>query len=356
MIYNTGTVTIVSGSAIVKGTGTKWNSNNPLVSAGMLMLIKNGDMNYPYMIKAVNSGTELVLAESATFSATDTSYTINLTEPNNNSDAARALVAANTYILYFLQNMDTWMGDNGVVELTLPSGKTVKLESLKALQELAAGKTDISVEEIKKALEGKADASSVEELKKVIAGKVGESAIDEIKKSLKDIEKSLKDKADASSIKELAVYYPVGVPIPWPQATVPKGYLMCDGREFNKVECPKLAQVYPSGRLPELRGEFIRGFSNGRDNVDVGRTILTTQGDAIRNITGRIQYVKCGNAPYLKDNLFVTEDGYFHTYLRGNGAWDDWGLTSSFDISRVVPTAEENRPRNVAFLYIVRAE
>ncbi|WP_290608137.1 hypothetical protein [Arsenophonus sp. ENCA] len=76
----------MSGSSIVKGTGTKWNSNNPLVSPSMLMLIKN-----------VNSDTELVLAEEATFSATDTTYTINLTEPNNNSDAARALVAANTY-------------------------------------------------------------------------------------------------------------------------------------------------------------------------------------------------------------------------------------------------------------------
>lgn len=162
MIYNTGTITTVSGSSIVKGTGTKWNSNNPLISPGMLMLIKNGDINYPYMIKAVNSDNELVLAETATFSATNTTYTINLTEPNNNSDAARALVAANTYIIYFLQNMDTWMGDNGVVELTLPSGKTVKLESIKALQELVIGKADVSsVEEIKTALESKADTKSV---------------------------------------------------------------------------------------------------------------------------------------------------------------------------------------------------
>lgn len=131
MIYNIGTVRTASGSAIVKGIGTKWNGNNPLVSPGMLMLIKNGDMNYPYMIKTVNSDTELVLAEAATFSATNTTYTINLTKPNNNSDAARALVATNTYILYFLQNIDTWMGDNGVVELTLPSGKMVKLELIK---------------------------------------------------------------------------------------------------------------------------------------------------------------------------------------------------------------------------------
>ncbi|MFS1583755.1 MAG: hypothetical protein ACL7AY_14020 [Candidatus Arsenophonus phytopathogenicus] len=162
MIYNTGTMTTVSGSSIVKGTDTKWNNNNPLLSPGMLLLIKNGDVNYPYMIKAVNSNTELVLAEEATFSATDTPYTINLTEPNNNSDAARALVAANTYILYFLQNMDTWMGDNGVVEITLPSGKIVKLESIKALQELVEGKADAkTVGEISEKLETKFDKQSV---------------------------------------------------------------------------------------------------------------------------------------------------------------------------------------------------
>lgn len=162
MIYSDGTITIVSGSSIVKGVGTKWNSNNPLVSPGMLMLVKNGDINYPYMIKAVNSDKELVLAEEATFSATDTTYTINLTEPNNNSDAARALVAANTYILYFLQNMDTWMGDNGVVEITLPSGKTVKLESIKALQELVEGKADSSdIEEINKNLGDKFDKNNI---------------------------------------------------------------------------------------------------------------------------------------------------------------------------------------------------
>ncbi|MDR5615684.1 hypothetical protein [Arsenophonus sp.] len=175
----------MSGSSIVKGAGTKWNSNNPLVSPGMLMLVKNGDINYPYMIKAVNSDTELVLAEEATFSATDTTYTINLTEPNNNSDAARALVAANTYILYFLQNMDTWMGDNGVVELTLPSGKTIKLESIKALQEL---------------VEGKADASSVKEIKDALESKADSNIVEEISKSVTEISKDLNNKLDKSNI------------------------------------------------------------------------------------------------------------------------------------------------------------
>ncbi|HGJ5855637.1 hypothetical protein [Arsenophonus nasoniae] len=162
MIYKDGTVTVVSGTSIVKGTGTKWNSNNPLVSPGMLMLIKNGDINYPYMILSVNSDTELNLADKPTFSATDTTYTINLTEPENSSDAARSLAASNTYIIYFLQNMNTWMTENGVVDITLPSGKTIKLESIKALQELVEGKADVTkVEEISKAVADKFDKNGV---------------------------------------------------------------------------------------------------------------------------------------------------------------------------------------------------
>lgn len=46
--------------------------------------------------------------------------------------------------------------------------------------------------------------------------------------------------------------------------------------------------AYPSGILPDLRGEFIRGWDDGL-GVDAGREILSIQGDAIRNISGGIQ-------------------------------------------------------------------
>ncbi|WP_334472332.1 hypothetical protein [Arsenophonus sp. PmNCSU2021_1] len=29
--------------------------------------------------------------------------------------------------------------------------------------------------------------------------------------------------------------YPVGAPIPWPQAAPPKGYLICDGQPFDNL-------------------------------------------------------------------------------------------------------------------------
>ncbi|KZJ96649.1 phage tail protein, partial [Escherichia coli] len=69
---------------------------------------------------------------------------------------------------------------------------------------------------------------------------------------------------------------PVGVPVPWPTATPPAGWLKCDGRTFTKEQYPVLARVYPTLRLPDLRGEFIRGWDDGR-KVDTGRKLLSWQ-------------------------------------------------------------------------------
>nr|WP_143355757.1 phage tail protein [Escherichia coli] len=54
------------------------------------------------------------------------------------------------------------------------------------------------------------------------------------------------------------------MPVPWPTATPPAGWLKCDGRAFTKEQYPVLARVYPTLRLPDLRGEFIRGWDDGR--------------------------------------------------------------------------------------------
>lgn len=141
----------------------------------------------------------------------------------------------------------------------------------------------------------------------------------------------------------------VGIPLPWPQTTAPTGYLICNGQTFNKATYPLLALAYPSGVLPDLRGEFIRGFDAGR-NVDSARTVLSAQGDAIRNITGEMyeandRMIKFTGALY---------DGGFVGGKSGLGGGNA-GHKVRFDASRVVPTANENRPRNIAFLYIVRA-
>ncbi|HHL8428869.1 TPA: phage tail protein [Escherichia coli] len=144
---------------------------------------------------------------------------------------------------------------------------------------------------------------------------------------------------------------PVGVPVPWPSATPPTGWLKCNGAPFSAEEYPELAKVYPTNKLPDLRGEFIRGWDDGR-GVDSGRTLLSAQGDAIRNITG--------NVGVYSDGLLTYASGVFSLGPASSNRQNPISGTGSnayatFDASKVVPTANENRPRNIAFNYIVRA-
>ncbi|HIH3156610.1 TPA: phage tail protein, partial [Escherichia coli] len=73
---------------------------------------------------------------------------------------------------------------------------------------------------------------------------------------------------------------PVGVPVPWPSATPPTGWLKCNGAPFSAEEYPKLAKAYPKLKLPDLRGEFIRGWDDGR-GVDSARLLLSSQAASI---------------------------------------------------------------------------
>lgn len=129
--------------------------------------------------------------------------------------------------------------------------------------------------------------------------------------------------------------YPVGAPIPWPQATAPSGYLVCNGQSFNKTTYPLLAKAYPTGILPDLRGEFLRGLDTGR-GVDSGRAVLSAQGDAFR----------------AHNHSVIGEDSGSGTayFGRGNGS----RRTISKDAMNL-EGGTETRPRNIAFLYIVRA-
>ncbi|CDH23882.1 phage tail protein [Xenorhabdus bovienii] len=145
---------------------------------------------------------------------------------------------------------------------------------------------------------------------------------------------------------------PIGVPVPWPSEIPPEGWLICNGNSFDKARYPKLALAYPSGTLPDLRGEFIRGW-DGRRGVDNGRQILSEQTDALQNITGSLGMVKGVEAPRA-NGAFQTKFNTIDWAGHGVGSFatnGDW----SFDASRVARTASETRPRNIAFNYIVRA-
>ncbi|HBH8731777.1 TPA: phage tail protein [Escherichia coli] len=73
--------------------------------------------------------------------------------------------------------------------------------------------------------------------------------------------------------------YPVGAPIPWPSDTVPSGYALMQGQTFDKSAYPKLADAYPSGVIPDMRGWTIKGKPAS------GRAVLSQEQDGIKSHT-----------------------------------------------------------------------
>ncbi|EOU7844115.1 phage tail protein [Escherichia coli] len=150
---------------------------------------------------------------------------------------------------------------------------------------------------------------------------------------------------------------PVGVPVPWPSATPPTGWLKCNGAAFSSEKYPKLAKAYPTNKLPDLRGEFIRGWDDGR-GVDAGRALLSIQ-------TGMLEkhrHIVVANDGYDTKDEWELATIFKKTYTQGRG------LDASNTGGNLIPSptlhsrgsigntgGSETRPRNIAFNYIVRA-
>ena len=98
---------------------------------------------------------------------------------------------------------------------------------------------------------------------------------------------------------------------------------------------------------------FLRGVGGNAAALGV------QQGDAIRNITGYIDqnksgyYEVSGSLAAIAGGVFRRERG---TQTGNNAAHSGVTDRYSFDASRVVPTAYENRPVNKAVRYLIRAK
>ena len=167
---------------------------------------------------------------------------------------------------------------------------------------------------------------------------------------------------------------PVGIPQPWPSATIPAGWLECNGQAFNKSQYPLLAKAYPSGVLPDLRGQFIRGLDNGRGK-DSGRTLLSEQRASV--VTGTddnwassdVGALHGPSSAYSRDTINVYDyttgsNGQDPKYYLGfGGSATGPSLGSSESGNGNIPLVNNGsngfyggaRPTNTAFMYIVRA-
>lgn len=155
----------------------------------------------------------------------------------------------------------------------------------------------------------------------------------------------------------------IGVPFFWPSAAMPNTvisewsdmvFLKFNGASFSAAAYPKLAQVLPGLTLPEARGEFPRIWDDGR-GVDSGRALLSTQVDAIRNITGEVGFIQYFGETH-KSGALYSGGGRNLTNLQPGV--NTVAQSIFFDASKdtTVSIANENRPRNIAFNFLVRAK
>ncbi len=163
---------------------------------------------------------------------------------------------------------------------------------------------------------------------------------------------------------------PVGVPVPWPSATPPAGWLKCNGAAFSAATYPLLAKAYPTLKLPDLRGEFIRGWDDGR-GVDAGRALLSNQSstairsailDYVGNDLDQAASAAIGVAFDNADMTTTTQPATGKTPSNqvipaGN---PDSGIPGTVSTAALGASTGWSwwfsvRPRNITFNYIVRA-
>lgn len=105
---------------------------------------------------------------------------------------------------------------------------------------------------------------------------------------------------------------------------------------------------------------FLRGYgsrSYAQTNGSLNGITTTTytsnelnviQGDATRNVTGSLS---------IDSNGYSTLSGAFYYKGSAAGAGGSGGAYAiGFDLSRLIPTASENRPINIAVRYLIKAQ
>lgn len=152
----------------------------------------------------------------------------------------------------------------------------------------------------------------------------------------------------------------IGVPIPHPLSTVPEGCLAMNGQRFDASRYPKLAKKYPSGQLPDLRGEFIRGWDNGR-GVDAGRVVLSAQEEELKSHNHEFG-IKNGDSFHQQKVEFTAKtdgingNGYSSIYMnKSDNGGDKQPYSGAHWVGIKSSGGKETRPRNIAFHYICLA-
>lgn len=124
---------------------------------------------------------------------------------------------------------------------------------------------------------------------------------------------------------------PSGAGMWWPTTAPPLGFVEAAGQSTSAY--PELAAIYgPS--LPDMRGEFPRGWDNGR-GIDTGRSILSSQ-----------------NATRISN---IVRDTYLVEVVDGEASTTSTkGANQNANSVNVTATYRSVRPRNIAWMFIIK--
>ena len=168
---------------------------------------------------------------------------------------------------------------------------------------------------------------------------------------------------------------PVGVVMMYPSTALPDNtWIFCYGQQLTTTDYPELwdfasasnnivadldewqnnrpGSFYQESstvfRVPDLRNYFVRAWDGPTGPT---RVVGSRQGDAIRNITGKFPN---GNE---KNNYEPSGVFYRHATEKNSTAWDGTSHPKviCMDVSLQVPTADENRPVNIVYPFIMKA-
>ena len=137
-------------------------------------------------------------------------------------------------------------------------------------------------------------------------------------------------------------------------SNTPDGFLRCDGSALDKNTYSALFEVigYTYGRSGDKF--LLPNFSDGKFMRSIGGSAAalgTAQQDAIRNITGAIPAYDGGTLPAsVQSGAFKGVAGGGSVVIGSTAP----RVYQTFDASRVVPTANENRPINMAVVVLIK--
>jgi len=180
-----------------------------------------------------------------------------------------------------------------------------------------------------------------------------------------DANGNLKDSGDSVSSIVSQAALPSGSVTMFAATSAPSGFLECDGSNVSRSTFANLFNAIGTTfgvgdgsttfGLPDLRGEFIRGWDNGR-GVDNGRNFGSDQNDTFQGHNIEVRTFTNGNSAILSGNVGVSPIAI----ANGGGASfspDVFPLADTIvsDGTNGTPRVDfETRPRNIALMYIIK--